>query len=225
LTPLGGHAAMSPGFSSTDRVILVGAMPGWIWHDGTIVPTPFNLAPEPTSIALSFAYSSTYLTDGRLIVGGTGLLNQSLVSLCTRTTCSKAGPLVGSTGTPSLMTSRTYPTTGVAFAWQLSRLYRSVNRGVSFAPLALPAPGDIKSLSEDGSGGLYLALSNGASAGGLFVSHDAGTTWTRLGAGSALARGATAVMPLPDGHLLAGPAGGGLLCSGDGGATWANRCS
>ena len=227
ITPLGGHAAMSPGFSSTDRRILVGAMPGWIWQDGTVVPTPFNLAPEPLSVALSFAHSPSYTSDHRLLVGGTSLpvAGQSLVSLCTATTCSPARPLVGSTGTPSLMTSRSYPTTGVAYAWQLSRLYRSLNGGVSFAPLALPAPGEVKSLSEDGSGGLYLALSNGASAGGLFVSHDHGTTWTRLGTGTALERGATAVMPLPDGHVLAGPAGGGLLCSGDAGASWTPRCS
>jgi len=73
LTPLGGHAAMSPGFSTVDRQILVGAMPGWIYHDQSSAVTPFNLAPEPTSVALSFAYSPMYTSDRTLIVAGTGL--------------------------------------------------------------------------------------------------------------------------------------------------------
>ena len=86
-------------------------------------------------------------------------------------------------------------------------------------------------MAEDQAGGLYVALldtSGRASTGGVFVSRDAGTTWSRIGAGTALDRGATAVMPLPDGRLLAAPyssIGGGLLCSPDDGATWGQRCS
>ena len=91
LTPLGGHAAMSPDFSGADRQILVGAMPGWIYHDSNSIVTPFNLAPEPTSVALSFAHSPDYSSDHRLIVAGTGppLASQSMVSLCTGSTCTR----------------------------------------------------------------------------------------------------------------------------------------
>jgi RNA polymerase sigma-70 factor (ECF subfamily) len=234
LTPLGGHAAMSPGFSGSDRQILVGAMPGWIYHDGNSVVTPFNLAPEPTSVALSFAYSPSYTSDGKLIVAGTGLplASQSLVSRCTGATCTPASPLAGSTGTPSLLASRSYATTGLAYAWQQSRFYRSLDGGATFGPVSLPAAGSVQDVAEDTAGDLYVALLakqlDGGSTGGVFVTHDAGTTWTRIGAGSALDHGATAVMPLPDGRLLVAPyaaSGGGLLCSGDNGGTFAPRCS
>jgi len=234
LTPLGGHAAMSPGFSSVDRQILVGAMPGWIWHDGTSLVTPFNLAPEPASVALSFAYSPTYVSDQKLVVAGTALgpLSQSLVSRCTGSTCTPATPLAGSAGTPSLLASKSYASSGLAYAWQSARFYRSVDGGASFAPVVLPANGNVQSVAEDEGGSLYVALlsvlPNGTSSGGVFVSHDAGRSWSRIGAGTALERGATAVMPLPDGRLLVAPYapdGGGLLCSGDGGNSFAPRCS
>ncbi|MBV8981356.1 MAG: sigma-70 family RNA polymerase sigma factor [Acidimicrobiia bacterium] len=234
LTPLGGHAVMSPGFSSVDRQILVGAMPGWIYHDPTSLVTPFNLAPEPTSVALSFAYSPAYTSDHKLVVGGTGLLpwSQSMVSRCAGTICTTATPLAGSAGTPSLLASRTYATSGLTYAWQLARFYRSVDGGASFTPVALPAAGTVQSVAEDDAGRLYVALlstgSGGTSSGGVFSSPDAGRTWTRIGAGTALDRGATAVMPLPDGRLLVAPYasnGGGLLCSDDGGGTFAPRCS
>src|SRR5205807_4854752 len=172
LTPLGGQAAISPGFSTVDRQILVGAMPGWIYHDENSVVTPFNLAPEPTSVALSFAYSPSYTSDRKLVVAGTALAlwSQSLVSRCTGSTCTPATPLAGSVGTPSLLTSRSYATSGLAYAWQLGRFYRSGNGGASFAPVVLPAAGNVESVAEDEAGGLYLALlstmPNGTSSGG-----------------------------------------------------------
>ena len=224
---------MSPGFSTVDRQILVGARPGWIYHDENTVVTPFNLAPEPTSVALSFAYSPSYTSDHKLIVAGTDVppASRSLVSRCTGTTCTTATPLVGSVGTPSLLASRSYASTGLAFAWQQARFYRSVDGGASFSPLALPVPGAVKGVAEDQAGDLYVALlalnGDGSSSGGVFVSRDAGSTWSRIGAGTALDRGATAVMALPDGRLLVAPYapnGGGLLCSGDSGGTFAPRC-
>jgi hypothetical protein len=234
LTPLGGHAAMSPGFSAGDRQILVGAMPGWIYHDDNTVVTPFNLAPEPTSVALSFAYSPAYTSDHKLIVAGTGppITSQSLVSRCTGSTCTPATPLAGSVGTPSLLSSRSYASGGLAYAWQQARFYRSVDGGASFGQLALPSVGTVQSVAEDQAGGLFVALldkrPDGTSSGGVFVSRDAGTTWSRIGAGTGLDQGATAVMALPDGRLLAAPytpGGGGLLCSGDNGGTFKSRCS
>jgi len=234
LTPLGGHAAMSPGFSGGDRQILVGAMPGWIYHDDNSVVTPFSLAPEPMSVALSFAYSPSYTADHKLIVGGTGapIGSPSLVSRCTGATCTPATPLAGSVGTPSLMASRSYASDGLAYAWQQARFYRSVDGGATFAPLTLPTPGTVQGVAEDQTGGLFVALLSknldGSSTGGVFVSRDKGTTWARIGAGSALDRGATAVMPLPDGRLLVAPytaSGGGVLCSPDDGGSFAPRCS
>ena len=112
-------------------------------------------------------------------------------------------------GTPSLLASRSYDRIGLAYAWQQSRFYRSVDGGRSFGQLVLPAAGTVESVAEDQAGGVYVALlavtGGGASSGGVFVSRDAGTTWSRVGAGTALDRGATAVMPLSDGRLLSVP--------------------
>ena len=63
--------------------------------------------------------------------------------------------------------------------------------------------------------------------GGLFVSHDSGTTWSRLGGGTVLDAGVLSVIALPSGNLLVGPyksTAGGLQCSSDGGRSWAPRC-
>ena len=107
---------------------------------------------------------------------------------------------------------------------------RSSDGGSTFDQLKMPAPGFVQALTEDAHGSLYLGLvhigPNGTD-GGLFVSGNAGTTWTRLGAGTILDRGVFSVIALPSGNLLAGPyatQGGGLKCSSDGGRTWAPRC-
>ena len=233
LTPAGGFTAMSPGFSSGDPNILVGAIPGWTYHDDTKAVTPLDLVPESSSAALSFAYSPAYVTDHRLVIGGTDTTpaTNSIVSMCAGSTCTPPAVLAGSTGTPAVMTTRRYQDTGLAFAWNVDHLYRSADAGASFAPLVLPAPGDVRVVADDATGSIYVALLDvGATGttGGLFRSSNSGQTWTRLGAGTPLDHGTLSVVSLPDGHLLAAPyaaAGGGLECSADGGHTWAARCS
>ncbi|MBV8159586.1 MAG: sigma-70 family RNA polymerase sigma factor [Acidimicrobiia bacterium] len=232
LTPAGGYTAMSPGFSSGDGQILVGAIPGWIYHDGTKAVTPFDSVPESTSAALSFAYAPAYPRDHRIVVGGADASPSAnaIVSACDVSKCTGPAVLPGSTGTPAVMASRSYSTSGLAFAWSADRLYRSTDGAASFSPLRLPAPGDVQALTEDAQGTLYLGLLfNGPNGptGGLFASRDAGTTWTHLGAGTVLDHGVVAAIALPSGNLLVGPyarLGGGMQCSSDGGQTWAPRC-
>jgi hypothetical protein len=233
LTPAGGFMAMSPAFSAGDGRILVGAIPGWIYHDDTKAVTPFDAVPQSTSAALSFAYAPAYPRDHRIVVGGTDTspATNAIVSACDVSACTPPAPLAGVTGTPAVMTSRRYSTSGLAFAWSLDKLFRSTDAGASFTLLKLPAPGQVQSVAEDTGGVLYVALlDNGTkgTSGGLFASRDAGTTWSRLGAGTALDHGVFSVASLPGGRLLAGPyapRGGGLQCSSDGGQTWAPRCS
>ena len=235
LTPLGGFAAMSPAFSSGDPRILVGAVPGWIYHDGSPVVTPLDLAPVPASTALSFAFAPGYPVDDRVLLGGAVAKGSepqsSVVSVCQHTTCAPAVPLPGAVGVPNLLTTRAFAATGRAFAWRVGRLFRTTDGGSSFSTLPLPAPADVEALAEDSAGNLYLALLHpqaaGPPIGGVFVSHDGGSSWTRLGTGTALANGAYTVAALPDGRLFAAPdgtLGGGLLCSADAGRTWARRC-
>jgi photosystem II stability/assembly factor-like uncharacterized protein len=232
LTPAGGYTAMSPAFSSGDSRILVGAIPGWIYHDDNKAVTPFDAVPESTSQALSFAYAPAYPRDHRIVVGGTDTSpnTNAIVSACDGTNCTAPAALPDVSGTPAVMTARSYSTSGLAFAWSGDRLFRSTDGAASFSRVQMPAPGQVQALTDDAHGILYLALffngPNGPS-GGLFASHDAGTTWSRLGAGTALDRGVVSVIALPSGNLLAGPyaaQGGGLQCSSDGGRTWAPRC-
>ena len=232
LTPAGGFTAMSPGFSAGDGRILVGAIPGWIYHDDTRAVTPFDAVPESTSAALSFAYAPSYPSDHRIVVGGTGASpdQNAEVSACDVSNCSPPAPLTGVSGTPAVMTSKSFSATGLAFAWGSDKLFRSTDGARTFSRLHLPAAGAIEDLAEDGRGAVYVALvdfASKAAAGGLFVSHDAGTTWSRLGRGTVLDAGVISVIALPSGNLLVGPyrdTAGGLQCSSDGGRSWAPRC-
>src|SRR5581483_3881032 len=232
LTPAGGYTAMSPAFSSGDGRILVGAIPGWIYHDDTMAVTPFDAVPESTSAALSFAYAPAYPRDHRIVIGGTDTSRtmDGIVSACDGSNCTPPAMLPGVSGTPAVMTSRSYSTSGLAFAWSAEKLFRSSDGGTSFTRLAMPAPGRVQALTEDGQGTLFLALLDttaSGTSGGLFASHDEGTTWTRLGAGTVLDHGVAGVTALPSGNILASPypaGGGGLQCSSDGGTTWGSRC-
>jgi photosystem II stability/assembly factor-like uncharacterized protein len=232
LTPAGGYTAMSPAFSAGDNRILVGAIPGWIYHDDNKAVTPFDSVPESTSAALSFAYAPAYPRDHRIVVGGsdTSPNQNAIVSACDVSDCTAPAPLVGSTGTPAVMTSRSYSSTGIAYAWDVDKLYRSTDGGRSFDLLHLPLQATIQAVAEDAQGALYVGVqqvTGSGSTGGLFVSHDAGSTWTRLGQGTPLDEGVLSVTVLPSGNILVGPysnKGGGLQCSSNGGRSWATRC-
>jgi len=232
LTPAGGFTAMSPDFTSDGRIV-VGAIPGWIYHDDTMAVTPFDAVPQSTSVALSFAYAPAYPRDHRIVIGGTdpSIAQDATVSACDVSNCTAPALLPGTTGTPAVMTSRTYSTSGLAFAWSRDHFYRSVDGAKSFARLNLPAPGVVQSVAEDAANRLYVGIwdtSTTNPTGGLFVSGDRGTTWSRLGANSPLDKGVLSVTVLPGGNILAGPyaaQGGGLQCSADGGHTWSPRCS
>jgi hypothetical protein len=232
LTPAGGYTAMSPAFSSGDARILVGAIPGWIYHDDTMAVTPFDAVPQSTSTALSFAYAPAYPRDHRIVIGGTdpSLAQNATVSACNVSTCTPPALLAGTTGTPAVMTSRAYSSSGLAFAWSKDHFYRSLDGAASFVRLALPALGQVESVAEDAAGHLYVGLwdtSTTNPTGGLFMSGDKGTTWSRVGAGTVLDKGVLGVSVLPTGNILAGPyaaRGGGLQCSADNGQTWQPRC-
>jgi RNA polymerase sigma-70 factor (ECF subfamily) len=250
VAPVGGFAAMSPGFSAGDPKILIGSTPGgWVYHDDSKQTTPFETMPQSNADPLTFAFAPSYPRDDRVLVGGTEGIGfytgtatdastaaNSVVYLCHRSSCGPAVVLAdGTGGTPQVMTSHRYGATGLAYAWTGDRLYRTVDGGASFTRLALPAKGYVQGVVEDGAGRIYLGLlDNGedGTTGGVYSSQDAGATWKHLGAGTSLDYGVWTIAVLPDGKLLVGPTGGrpmgyvgGVLCSSDGGATWARRCS
>jgi RNA polymerase sigma-70 factor, ECF subfamily len=236
LTPLGGFGAISPAFSAGDPRILLGAIPGWVYHDDSKVVTPLDMTPAPVGWAQRFAFSPSYPADPRVAIGGTnrdGDPQRSAVAMCRRANCGPAVSLPGLLGAPNLLLTRRFSTTGIMFAWAANMLYRSTDGGSSFAALSLPMDASVEALSEDGSGSLYAALdfvtgTSDGTIGGIFVSHDRGSTWARLGEGTALAKGTSTVAAMPDGHLFASPdafRGGGVFCSTDAGQTWARRCA
>src|SRR5205823_2135748 len=149
-----------------------------------------QMSPLPSSHGLSFAFAPTYPTDQRVLVGGATTddsdhLQSSVVSVCRSSTCDDPVSLPGADGVPSLLVSRSFATTGLAFAWAGPHLYRSTDGGARFRALAPPAPAGVQALAEGDDGTLYAALlgadADGHPVGGLFVSHDAGRTWNRLG--------------------------------------------
>ena len=232
LTPLGGAAAMSPGFSSVDRRILVGAIPGWEYHDEVEKVTPLSFLPPPVGPALTFSFAPD-IGDSRVFVGGTSNSDrgESTVWLCDAGRCGDPTALPGAAGPPAIAVSPRFAESGVAFAWRHDRLYRTLDAGRSFTAVALPAKGPVAAVAYDLSGRVFVAIDGFDEphvAGGLFASADDGATWIRLGESTALGGGARSITTLNDGRLLAGPshdAGGGLLCSADGGRSWARRCS
>jgi hypothetical protein len=129
-------------------------------------------------------------------------------------------------------------------------LYKSLDGGINFAPLAIGVAGATATATP------MLALSPGYreagptrtayaavlqifndpahperahNAGGVYRSTDGGATWARVDSSGLLGAGTTAVAVAPDGRLFAGYLGAvhassGLLCSVDGGKTWRAAC-
>jgi RNA polymerase sigma-70 factor (ECF subfamily) len=235
LAPLGGPAAISPGFSLGDPRILIGATPGWQYRDdlGVISPNGWGTV---LSTVRTFAFAPTYPSDRRVVIAGTAPTpanrNQSVVVVCTGSTCGKQAMLEGAAGPPTVVLAPSFAHTGLALAWRRNQAYRTTDGGAAFAAIRLPMDAPVETAVFDDDNTLYVGLSalgnDGTSSGGLFVSRDVGDSWQALGAGTVLARGVAAVTRLGDGRLLAAPAavaGGGILCSADGGQSWAPRCA
>ncbi len=105
-----------------------------------------------------------------------------------------------------------------------SGLYTSGDGGATWMHLdnapTLPSFGTLIASSSDGT-----RLTSTRSDGGIYVSNDSGTSWTRT---SAPASAWTAIASSSDGTRLVGAiwnGGGGLYTSADGGATWTFQSS
>jgi photosystem II stability/assembly factor-like uncharacterized protein len=144
-----------------------------------------------------------------------------------------------------------YRETGVVLAQSGRGIYKSIDAGASFQPLAI--------VSEQGASGtttpmlamdpgyrehgpdrtMYASVlqafmssdikqaKNTHTSGGVFRSDDGGTTWRGISTGTALDTGSTAVAVAPGGRLFAGylgSSGAGLLCSPDG-RSWQALCA
>lgn len=231
VSSVGGFAAMSPEFSNGDPRILIGGAPGWIYDDADRSVKPLLSLTPGSSLSRTFAFSPSYRTDRRVLVGGTtspvGGADMSTVTVCSAASCLPTTTLAGLSGSPQLLVSRGYATDGLVFAWRSTGLYRSTDGGLSFSPVSVPSHGVIEAVVQRPAGGFLMAISPRIDVtrvgGGLFTSPD-GTTWQRIGSAGDEVGAAVDL----DGRLLFAPtwsSGGGLRCSGDGGATWRTRCA
>ena len=233
LVPLTGPTAISPAFP-VDHRILIGAVPGWVYRDDTNTTAPLHLDGRPAGHTLSFAFSPAYAKDGELFVGSSApdpndpTQEVSTVTVCAFGKCGDSATLPDTDRLPTVQASRTFSSSGVAFAWGGSHLYRSADGAQSFKTLTLPVNADVQGVAEDADGAVYVALlstdAKGVSTGGLYVTKDGGKTWTQVGKDTPLAKGASSIVSLGKDRLLAAPAGSGLLCSADAGKTWDKRC-
>ena len=144
-----------------------------------------------------------------------------------------------------LYPSPAYAGDGTVFARIQTNLYKSVNGGTAFQPLAVGDP----TAQATGFEGLALDPAyddRGANrvaytaiiqlfadpkhkpSGGVYRTSDGGTTWSQLAPGTSLDSGATALALAPGGRLFAGymqndGAHGGLLCWENG--AWKAACT
>ena len=220
VVPLAGPSAISPAFTCDHR-ILVGALPGWEYRDDTNTTSPLQLDPRPPGHVFTFAFSSSYLKDMKLFVGSAtpatdgDSLQSSTVTVCTGLKCAAPTALPGTDGVPNVLVSRSYATSGQVFAWTADHLYRSADGGKTYKTMAVPTTSAVQGLAEDVDGALYASLlttdPKGITSGGLFVSRDAGKTWSQVGKDTPLGKGAGSVVSISRDRLVAALAAAGLL--------------
>lgn len=233
IAPVGGASAISPTFPDDGRILL-GQAPGWEYRDDLEAMRPSGLVTGSTALSAIPVFSPAYGDDATVFVGGTaptvGGTQVSAVFRCVDGFCRPTpARLTGPAGPPSIAVSPDVADDGLVLAWRGRSLFRSSDTGESFEPVALPAPGVVRSVAIDRRYGIVVAVRDVAGStvtGALLRSVDGGRTWSVLAEGP-LARGVESVAVLPDGRLLAGVAstgGGGLWCSLDGGVSWSRRC-
>ncbi|HVF74325.1 MAG TPA: sigma-70 family RNA polymerase sigma factor [Acidimicrobiales bacterium] len=234
VTPVGGPAAMSPTFDGDHRILL-GQAPGWEYADNLNAMRPSGLVVNSTSLTAFPAFSPQYAADGLVFIGATTAGSggkQSAVFRCEKSLCGQQpAALPGVAGPPSLAVSPSLDRDGMVMAWRGDSLFRSDDRGASFAPTKLPIVGAVRAVAYDPTGRIFVAVrqtGEGVTSGGLLASADGGRTWQVAGGSTALGQGVETVAVLPDGRIMAGlsaDGGRGLLCSKNGGETWGTRCT
>jgi hypothetical protein len=226
-----GDALVVAGHGGQDYVLSPdGAVHDVAGSDGASVDLAFSVSPPAPALLAAENPRS-----------GAPLVLQCDASL----SCSHAVTLVGSDPRTSSDLSLLRAPGDVVYARTGSAVYRSSDGGRSFLPVPLPArqsgavyttiPAAALGAASGARTPLYVAMlemigagQSRLTAGGVYVSPDGGATWRAVGSPGPLDGGATSVMSLPDGRLLAGYVNAhgdaGLVCSADD-VHWAATCS
>lgn len=252
-----GLPAPSPAFGRDATVATAGAA-DYLHVGGRSQKVPGSGgAYRDQAFALTPTWGASATEAPALLVGETSS-NLPVVQRCdARLACSGTASLPGAPPAfesfpVTLWPSSGWATDGTVFAQAGRGIYKSRDGGRTFTPVVIytdspeaattPAMALARGYAEAGPvRRLYVALleiyqsttptSNQSprSAGGVVLSDDGGVTWAKVGAGSPLDWGASAVAVAPDGRLFAGyfphvTPYAGLLCSADG-RSWHARCS
>jgi len=234
---LGRGAVIVAGRGDADYVLAGDATRTVPGSSGAGADLAFALTGAPASSASAFALLAT-----RDRSSGMPVVQHCNASLL----CSGAAILPGahgdsSSGDITLLPAANFSSTGAAVVRTPSTLYATLDGGQTFLSLGLPPHLGAQyttipaaALDPRDARTLYVALlevvatgGTQLTTGGVYVTHDSGTTWRAVGSPGPLDGGATSVATTPDGHLLAGYVDGhgdaGMVCSADG-MQWRSSC-
>jgi hypothetical protein len=238
----------------TDRTIAVAGTKDYLFKDAAIAVSGSGGAITDMSFMLSPGFPQGSRFPAALLSGADAHANPVIQQCTADLTCHGNARLPGTEAfAPFAIPALLYPssdfdTSGVVFAQSGRGVYKSSDGGATFEKLILtnesfgPYTTPMLALSPGyldsrGGGSIYVALLQiskpgvkpARASGGIRKSTDGGRTWSTLGIGTALERGARAVAVAPDGRIFSGYLPGkdghsGLLCSRDG-SDWTADCA
>lgn len=221
-----GSAAISPAFNVGDPQIVIGAQTLTSYRADlrSFHPAPYTAIPGP----LEPVFSPAYARDGVLLAGGMVLdpvdgwssaIFRCSVPVCERTVVQSPG------ATPRIRLSPDFVESGAAVAFTEQSLFLTGDGARSFRRVLTPWKSGTQDVAFAGEASLLVAAvsaPDGTAESGLYLSEDAGASWTRLS--HPLLNDRFGALSGSGSRLMA-TRSRGVVCSVDSGRTWHRRCS
>jgi hypothetical protein len=177
----------------------------------------------PNKGMLSIAIYPGYATDGTVFMCGAGGLWMSTNS---GASWAPSGGMPLSAGVQSVVVAPNFTASGVAFAINDKFAYGSTNHGTTWQQVTSPSPltSNLTVAAISSNFAVDQTIAVGSVSNGIFLSTNAGQTWTNVTASMTLAQ-VTAIAFSPayatDQTIFAVTQGGGVYESTNGGTRWA----